>query len=74
MPTISLRVPEDELAVFKSFAKHTNTSVSEMIRQTVIERIENEYDLRVFAEYEDQKKSGKLKTRPINELWDELGL
>ncbi|MEW6910720.1 type II toxin-antitoxin system RelB family antitoxin [Trueperella pyogenes] len=74
MPTISLRVPDEEFAIFKSFARHSNTSVSEMIRQTVLERIETEYDLSIFAEYEEQKESGELDTCPISELWDELGI
>lgn len=74
MPTISLRVPDEEFAIFKSFARHNNTSVSEMIRQTILERIETEYDLSIFAEYEEQKESGELDTRPISELWDGLGM
>ncbi|MEW6934501.1 type II toxin-antitoxin system RelB family antitoxin [Trueperella pyogenes] len=48
MPTISLRVPDEEFAIFKSFARHSNTSVSEMIRQAVLERIETEYDLSIL--------------------------
>lgn len=74
MPTISLRVPDEEFAIFKSFARHNNTSVSEMIRQTSLERIETEYDLSIFAEYEEQKESGELDTRPISGLWDGLGI
>ena len=40
----------------------------------MLERIEDEYDLKVFEEYEAEKKSGTLKTRPISELWKELDL
>lgn len=74
MSTISLRVPDDELRIFKSYAKLHNTSLSEIIRATMLERIEDEYDLRVFAEYEAEKESGALKTRPIDALWKELDL
>ena len=74
MSTISLRVPENELNIFKSYAKHNNCTLSEIIRTTMLERIENEYDLKVFAEYEAEKATGTLKTRPINELWEELDL
>lgn len=74
MSTISLRVPENELNIFKSYAKHNNCTLSEIIRTTMLERIENEYDLKVFAEYEAEKAAGTLKTRPINELWEELDL
>lgn len=74
MSTISLRVPENELNIFKSYAKHNNCTLSEIIRTTMLERIENEYDLKVFEEYEAEKAAGTLKTRPVNELWEELDL
>ena len=74
MSTISLRVPEEELRAFKSYAKINNWSLSDAIRRTMIERIEDEYDMRVFAEYEAEKAAGTLKTRPIEELWRELEL
>lgn len=74
MSTISLRVPESELKILKSYAKLNNLSLSEVIRKTMLEHIENEYDIYVFNEYETEKKNGKLKTRPINKLWEELEL
>jgi toxin-antitoxin system protein len=74
MSVISLRVPENELNIFKSYAKHNNKSLSEIIRIAMLERIEDEYDLKVFEEYESEKQSGTLKTRPISELWEELDL
>lgn len=74
MGTISLRVPQEELQVFRAFAKLNNTTVSSMLRSTMLERIESEYDLKAFAEYEAEKARGELTTRPIGELWDELGL
>ena len=74
MSTISLRVPEEELNIFKAYAKHNNSTLSEIIRITMLERIEDEYDLKVFEEYEAEKQAGRLKTRPIGELWKELDL
>ncbi len=74
MPIISLRVPEKELNIFKSYAKLNNQSLSEIIRTALLERIEDEYDLKIFEEYEAEKAQGTLKTRPINELWKELDL
>ena len=40
----------------------------------MLERIEDEYDLKAFEEYESEKQPGTLKTRPISELWEELDL
>ena len=74
MSVISLRVPENELNIFKSYAKHNDKSLSEIIRITMLERIEDEYDLKAFEEYEAEEQSGTLKTRPVSELWKELDL
>lgn len=38
------------------------------------EERELQEDLKVFAEYEKAKVDGTLVTRPIEELWNELGL
>ncbi len=74
MPTISLRVPEEELNTFKAYARLNNASLSETIRKTMLSRIEDEFDLEVFSQYEEEKAAGTLKTRPIEELWNELEL
>ena len=74
MSTISIRVPDEELNILKSYAKYKNKSLSETIRETMLDKIEDEYDLKVFAEYEAEKAAGKVKTRPISDLWKELGL
>ena len=74
MSTISLRVPEQELALFKSYAKINNRSLSEVIRSTMLERIEYEYDMKVFAEYENEKEAGTVRTFSHDEAWKELGV
>lgn len=74
MSTISLRVPEEELNMFKAYAEINNSSLSEIIRKTMIAQIEDEYDRKVFAEYEKAKAEGKVKTHSHDEVWTELGL
>ena len=46
--TISLRLNEEDTMLIKKYADINKITVSELIRQTVIERIENEYDLEMF--------------------------
>ncbi|MGB4588000.1 MAG: DUF6290 family protein [Clostridiaceae bacterium] len=46
--SISLRLNDDESALIKSYAELKKMSVSELIRQTVLERIEDEYDLAIY--------------------------
>ena len=40
----------------------------------MLERIEDEYDLKVFAEYENAKAKGEVEIYTHDEVWRELGL
>lgn len=55
--TISLRLSDEEALLIKKYAEINKVSLSDLIRQTVMERIETEYDLEMFdkamAEYKD---------------------
>lgn len=46
--TISLRLNDEDTMLIKKYAEINKISVSDLIRQTVMERIENEYDLKMF--------------------------
>lgn len=70
----SIRLTEQERQLAESYARIHSISVGEAFKQALFEKIEDEYDLKVFeealAEYE---KSGQ-QARPIEELWKELEL
>ena len=70
---ISLRVTQEESELIKSFAKLYGESVSEYIRRTVMERIEDEFDLQSYhaakAEYDDNPV-----TYSTEEIAKELGI
>lgn len=70
---ISLRVTERENELIKSFAKLYGESVSEYIRRTVMEHIEDEFDLQCYhvakAEYDETPE-----TCTTEELAKELGI
>ena len=46
--TISLRLSEEDAKLIKDYAKINNISVSDLIRQAVIEKIEDEIDLTAY--------------------------
>ena len=46
--TISLRLSKADSMLIKKFAEMNGITVSELIRNSVMERIENEYDLKVI--------------------------
>ena len=70
---LSIRLTE-ERALAESYAKLHSISVSEAFKRVLFDKIEDEYDLNEFAEYESEKQSGTLKTRSVSELWKELDL
>lgn len=53
---LSLRLSEDETRVIKDYAQMQNKSVSEVMRQAIMEKIESEVDLKIYnkemAEYQ----------------------
>ena len=74
MSTISLRVSEKELELFRNYAMLNNRTLSEMIRETVVERIEDEFDKSIFEEYEREMESNGVKTYSHEDAWKEVGL
>lgn len=58
--TISLRLSKTDLMLFKKFAEINRITVSELIRSSVMERIEDEYDLKVY-----KKAMQEFKRNPV---------
>ena len=71
--TISVRLDDDDAALIKKYAALHNISLSDLIRQTLIEKIEDEYDLAAYnhAMKEFQKDS---TTYTLDEVEKELDL
>ena len=65
--TISLRLSEQDAALFKKYAEIKNITVSELVRQAVMERIEDELDLQAF-----EKALAEHKENPITYSHDEV--
>ena len=71
--TISLRLNEEDTALIKKYAELNRMSVSELIRQSVIERIEDEYDLKAYEKAMAEHKKNPV-TFSLDEVERELGL
>lgn len=65
--TISLRLAEEEAKLFKSYAALQGITVSELVRQAVLDRIEEEYDLQIFEE-----AMKKHRKNPVTYTHDEI--
>lgn len=71
--TISLRLSEEDTLLIKKYAEINSLSVSELIRQSVMEKIENEYDLEIYSKALAEYKENPV-TYSLDEVEKELGL
>ena len=71
--TISLRLNEADSILFKKYAELHGISVSELLRRSVIEHIEEEYDLQVYEEAIAEYHENPI-TYSLDEVEKELGL
>lgn len=72
--SFSIRLTDEERMLAESYAKLHSYTLSEAFKKALFEKIEDEFDLAIYNEaYDEYEKSGK-KSRPINELWKELGI
>ncbi|MGI6359709.1 MAG: type II toxin-antitoxin system RelB family antitoxin [Acholeplasmatales bacterium] len=63
--SISIRMTEREKQIVKEYSKLNGLSVSEVMRQAIFEKIEDEYDVLIIEEavneYEKEPKSYSLE-------------
>lgn len=71
--SVSIRLNDEEAKLIKLYCTLHNISVSDLFRQAVIEKIEDEYDLKCYEEA--MKKYEKdPATFSLEEVEKELGL
>ena len=71
--TISVRLSKEDTELIKKYAEVNNISLSELIRNAVLEKIEDEYDLKCYYEAMEEYKK-KPKTYTMDEVKRELEL
>lgn len=70
MATFSLRVDDRDSKLIRDYAKLKNTSVSDLMRNAIIEKIEDEIDLENF----DRVLANMDQTHSLEDVKKELGL
>ena len=72
MSTVSLRLSDKDDSLIRKYAELHNVDLSTFIRQAVIEKIENEYDLKLFNKvWEEEKDNERISHEDLKK---ELGL
>ena len=74
--TISVRLSDKDTDLIKAYAKLNNISISELVRNAILEKIEDEYDLKCYYEaMEEFKKNPKTYTteevKQMMKMWDD---
>ena len=71
--TISVRLNKEDTELIKAYAKMNSISISDLVRNAVLEKIEQEYDLECY-----KKAMKKYKENPttytLDEVEKELGI
>ena len=71
--TISVRLNEEDAKLIKTYAELNKMTISELVRNAIMEQIEDEYDLECYYKaMEEYKKNPKTYT--MDEVKKELGL
>lgn len=72
--SFSIRLTAEEKQLADSYARLHSMSLGEAFKRALFERIEEEYDVTIGQEaYNEYVESGR-RSRPIEELWQELDL
>ena len=66
---LSLRLEKEDERLIREYARFYGMTVSEFLRKTAIERIEDEYDLNALKDYERRKNDGELELYDHDEVW-----
>lgn len=71
--TVSLRLNNNDSELIKAYAEMNGMSISELFRQTVLERIETELDLKAYEQAMEEYKADPT-TYALEDVVKELGL
>lgn len=70
---ISLRLNKSDTLLFKKYAELNGITVSELVRRSVLEHIEDEYDLKAYEQAINEFHDNPI-TYSLDEVEKELGL
>ena len=73
MSVVSIRFNDDEEELLKNYVKSKGLNLSQYIKNTIFEKIEEEYDLKSVQEYLKAKSERTLNLIPFEEAikeWD----
>lgn len=74
MSTISLRIEKRDKETIENYAKVKGVSISQLVRDSVFEKIEDEIDLELYTQAMQEYKASPEEAVSFDEAMKELGL
>lgn len=71
--TVSLRLNDSDAQLIKAYAEMNGISVSELLRKSVLERIEDEFDLKAYEKAMEEYRANPV-TYSLEDVMKELDL
>ena len=71
--TVSLRLNDSDSQLIKAYAEMNGISVSELLRRSVLERIEDEFDLKAYEKAMEEYRANPV-TYSLEDVMKELEL
>ena len=71
---VSVELSAEEKMLAETYAKRHSLSLGEAFKKALFEKIEDEYAAAVAKEAYAEYGSNGRKSRPVAELWEDLGL
>ena len=74
MSTITVRLNSDEEKLYKEYAEFKNVPLSTLMKDALLEKIEDEIDLKSISEYENRLKNNEVEFYTLEETKEMLDL
>ncbi|KXA07065.1 type II toxin-antitoxin system RelB family antitoxin [Finegoldia magna] len=69
---INVRFNENEINALKKIADTHGVGLSTMIKTLALEKLSDNYDIKVIKEYEESKKNKKIELVDHDDAWKEI--
>ena len=69
---INVRFNENEINALKKIADTHGVGLSTMIKTLALEKLSDDYDIKVIKEYEESKKNKKIELVDHDDAWKEI--
>lgn len=69
---INVRFNENEINTLKKIADTHGVGLSTMIKTLALEKLSDDYDIKVIKEYEESKKNKKIELVDHDDAWKEI--